>query len=177
MPWVVRPVFVGWITFVKQLPVQLFMTVWIAVFFGVMSRFAGLPAWSGPWLFGGLAFVAIPLVVYVGRKLTYAHTVYAFHDDRVEFETGFFSISRKVVDFRDVKEVTLRKGVLQRLYGLGTIYLATLATGRGSSEPNLFSSWGFGDVSASGVTVRDIANPDAAFERIRRLVDANRSGR
>jgi hypothetical protein len=38
-----------------------------------------------------------------------------------------------------------------------------------------FVALGFGNVSASGVSVRDIANPDEVFEKIRRIVDA-RSG-
>ena len=70
--------------------------------------------------------------------------------------------------------MTLRKGVLQRIYGLGTIYLATLATGS-TANFNPFVALGFGNVSASGVSVRDIANPDEVFEKIRRIVDA-RSG-
>ena len=64
------------------------------------------------------------------------------------------------IKFRDIKEVTLRRGILQRIYSLGTIYLATLATGS-TSNMNPFVALGFGNVSASGVSVRDIADPDA----------------
>jgi len=128
-------------------------------------------------LFGGLAFFGIPLVSYFGKKLNYSRTEYTFYPDRLEFEEGFFSIHKKVIRFKDVKEVSLHKGILQRLYGLGTIYLATLATGSppGSNPFGPFSSWaiGFGNISASGVSVRDIANPDAEFDKIRRIVDAN----
>ncbi|MEH2590072.1 hypothetical protein V1273_003911 [Bradyrhizobium sp. AZCC 1721] len=76
-----------------------------------------------------------------------------------------------MIKFRDVKETTLRKGVLQRSYDLGSIYLATLATGS-TRNSNPFVSLGFGNVSASGVIVRDISDPDQAFETIRKLVDA-----
>ena len=79
--------------------------------------------------FGGLAFFGVPAVAYIGKKLNYSRTEYRFFADHLEFEEGFFSINKKVINFRDVKEVTLRKGILQRIYGLGTIYLATLATG------------------------------------------------
>jgi len=48
-----------------------------------------------------------------------------------------------VIKYRDVKEVTLRKGIFQRIYGLGTIYLATLATGS-SGSANPFVALGFG---------------------------------
>jgi len=66
----------------------------------------------------------------------------------------------------------LRKGILQRIYGLGTIYLATLATGSATSF-NPFYALGFGNVSASGVGVRDVVNPDEAYEKIRSLVESH----
>jgi uncharacterized membrane protein YdbT with pleckstrin-like domain len=124
------PVFIGWITLLIQLPLQLFFTFWSGGFFGGMSSsFLALNSRVPFIVFGAAAFVSIPVVAYVGKKLNYARTEYRFYSDRLEFDEGFFSINKKVIKFRDVKEVTLRKGVLQRIYGLGTIYLATLATG------------------------------------------------
>jgi membrane protein YdbS with pleckstrin-like domain len=169
-----RPVFIGWITLLMQLPMQLFFTLWCGGFFGGIGSATGLfprDSWRPFVLFGLLAFVGVPLVAYVGKRLNYARTEYKFFPDRLEFEEGFFTINKKVIKLRDVKEVTLHKNPLQRLYGLGTIYLATLATG--SAQPsNAFNAFGFGNVSASGIGVRDIRSPDEAYEHIRRLVDA-----
>jgi membrane protein YdbS with pleckstrin-like domain len=167
-----RPVFIGWITLLVQSPFQLFFTVWAAVFFGgIASSFFGLGTHLPFIIFGALAFVGVPVVTFVGKKLNYARTEYRFYSDRLEFDEGYFTINRKVIKFHDVKEVTLRKGFLQRIYGLGTIYLATLATGS-TPGANVFSALGFGNVSASGVNVRDIENPDAIFEKVRTIVDA-----
>jgi membrane protein YdbS with pleckstrin-like domain len=171
----VRPVFIGWIAFLVQLPLQLFLTVWAGGFFGAMaSSLQIFPKDSrAPFIFFGLlGFFAIPAVAYIGKKLNYARTEYRFFTDHLEFEEGFFSINKKVIKFRDVKEVTLRKGILQRIYGLGTIYLATLATGS-SRGSNPFLALGFGNVSASGVSVRDITDPDQAFDKIRQMIDAH----
>jgi membrane protein YdbS with pleckstrin-like domain len=164
-----RPVFVGWITFLVQLPLQLFLTVWAALFLGGMTAAAlgGPPAYV---LFGALAFLATPLVTFVGKKLNYARTEYRFYEDRLEFDEGFFNINKKVIKYKDVKEVTLRKGLFQRIYNLGTIYLATLATGS-APRNNVFFSLGFGNVSASGIGVRDIADADKLFEKIKTIVD------
>jgi hypothetical protein len=120
---------------------------------------------------GAIAFFGIPIVADVGKKLNYSRTEYRFYADRLEFDEGFFSINKKVIKFRDVKETTLRKGILQRTYDLGSVYLATLATGSARNS-NPFLALGFGNVSASGVIVRDISDPDATFEKIRQLVDA-----
>jgi uncharacterized membrane protein YdbT with pleckstrin-like domain len=172
----VRPVFIGWIALLVQLPLQLFFTFWAAGFLGGMLMATGLfdRGSRAPFLFfGAVAFVAIPLVAYFGKWLNYSRTEYRFFDDHLEFEEGFFSINKKVIRFRDVKEVTMRKGILQRIYGLGTIYLATLATG---SSPSFrpFTALGFGNISGSGISVRDIGDPDATFDKIRQLVDAHR---
>lgn len=103
------------------------------------------------------------------RRLDYSFSPTAV----TAIEEGFFSINEKVIKFRDVKEVTLRKGFLQRFYDLGTIYLATLATG---SSPSFrpFNALGFGNVSGSGISVRDIQSPDETFDKVKQLVDACR---
>jgi uncharacterized membrane protein YdbT with pleckstrin-like domain len=170
----VRPVFIGWITLLVQLPLQLFFTIWAGGFFGGLTQATGLfPQGSSFIVFGAIAFFGIPAIAYFGKKLNYSRTEYRFYTDRLEFEEGFFSINKKVIRFRDIKEVTLRKGIFQRIYGLGTIYLATLATGSGQSF-SPFVALGFGNVSGSGISVRDTADPDQTFDRIRQLVDACR---
>jgi membrane protein YdbS with pleckstrin-like domain len=169
-----RPVFIGWITLLMQLPLQLFFAIWAGVFFGgMLTSFGRVPVNTETLsvAIGAIVFVAFPVVVYTVKKLNYARTEYRFYPDRLEFDEGFFTINRKVIKFHDVKEVTLRKGILQRIYGLGSIYLATLATGSTRSA-NPFAAFGFGNVSASGVSVRDIPNPDDAFDKIKSMVDA-----
>jgi len=171
----VKPVFIGWIALLYQLPLQLFFTLWSAVFFGsLIGSIRVFPNNSAvPFvLFGAIAFLGFPLVAYFGKKLNYARTEYKFSDDRLEFEEGFFNVTEKVIKFRDVKEVTLRKNFFQRMYDLGTVYLATDATG--SCRPNIFNALGFGNVSASGIGVVDIPNPDETFERVRRIVDTQK---
>jgi len=170
----VTPVFVGWITLLMQLPLQLFFSFWAGGFFGGMLTVAGLfprDSFVGSYFIGIVVFFAIPIVAYVGKKLNYSRTEYRFYDDRLEFEEGFFSLNKKIIKYRDIKETTLREGMLQRIYGLGSIYLATLATGS-VRNTNPFVALGFGNVSASGIIVRDIPDPNDAFARIRRLIDA-----
>jgi hypothetical protein len=86
-----RPVFIGWIALVQQLPLQLFFTLWCGGFFGGFAMASGLFA-KGSWgpfvFFAALAFVGFPLVTYVGKKLNYARTEYRFFADRLEFDEG-----------------------------------------------------------------------------------------
>jgi membrane protein YdbS with pleckstrin-like domain len=167
-----RPVFVGWITFISLLPLQLFFTFWSAIFFGIALQWLGLfrnSGWLAFGLPGGLSFVLLPMVLYLGKKLNYSRTEYRFVGNRLEIVEGFFSISQKTIGLQEIKEVTLHKGVLQRMCDLGSIYLATAATGSfPSASP--FGAFGLGNVTASGVTLRDLQNPDDAFQKIRAIM-------
>jgi uncharacterized membrane protein YdbT with pleckstrin-like domain len=173
----VRPVFIGWIALLVQLPLQLFFTVWSAGFLGGIIESTGLFGRDSqlPFIvFGVIGFFGVPLIAYFGKRLNYSRTEYRVFADHLEFEEGFFSINKKYINFRDVREVTLHMGFFQRIYGLGTIYLATLATGT-TGNFNPFVALGFGNVSASGVSVRDVAKPEQTFEKIRLLVNRQRS--
>jgi len=166
-----KPVFVGWTTLLLQLPFQLFMSVWAGGFFGVMiAQLAHSWPAAPSLLIGGTVFVVMPFVVYTVKKLNYGRAEYRFYPDRIEFEQGFFTVSKKVVMFHDVKEVTLRKGFFQRFSGLGTVYLSTVATGF-ISTVNLFDLLGATSVSAAGIAIKDIANPDEAYDAIKNLID------
>jgi len=174
MRFSIKPVFIGWIALLGQLPLQLFLSLWCGGFFGGMtSTFFPKGSHTSFLIFGLAAFIGIPVITYVGKRLNYSRTEYKFFDDRIEFEEGFFSLNKKVIRYVDVKEITLHRGIFQRIYNLGSIYLATLATGS-TRNTNVFGAFGFGNVSASGVTVRDIPGPEANYERIRQLVDAKR---
>jgi len=165
----IRPVFVGWVALATLLPYLLFFPLWAAVFFGPMIEQLQGPSGLAFLVPGCLAFLAVLFLGYVGKKLSYERTEYNFYADRLEFDTGFFAVSRKVIPYRDVKEVSLREGFLQRTCGLGTVYLGTLTTGTMPSS-NPFSAFGWVNASASGAALRDIPDPDFTFEKIRRLV-------
>ena len=165
---VARPVFVGWVTIVSVLPIQLFMTVWAGGFCGGFSMFAvqGLRRWFGLHLpagstfafFAALAFFGIPLGTYTFKRKTYARTEYRLFRDRLEYYEGFWTIQQKTLDYRSVIEVDLKKGVVQRRYGLGTILLSTPATGleRKGQSP--------------GVRLNDVPDPDGLYEELKQLV-------
>jgi hypothetical protein len=42
---------------------------------------------------------------------------------------------------------------------------------------NAFATIGFGNVTASGIVVRDIASPDEAYEKISILIEESREAR
>lgn len=174
MRFTLKPIFVSWITLLLQLPYQIFFAIWAGGFLGgMLSAIQIFPPNSNAHFFGiGFAvFICFPVLTYIFKKLNYERTEYKFLEDRMEFEEGFFNVSKKNIKYVDIKEVTLRKGILQRSCGLGTIYLATMATGS-SSYANPFSALGFGGISASGIAIKDIKEPDENYEKIKILVDS-----
>jgi hypothetical protein len=98
MKFSLKPVFIGWITLLTQLPLQLFLTLWCGGFFGGLGKSFGIfPKDSqAPFIFiGALAFFGIPLAVYIVKKLNYTRTEYKFFDDHLEFEEGFSRSTRR----------------------------------------------------------------------------------
>jgi membrane protein YdbS with pleckstrin-like domain len=163
---VLRPRFIPWVTLVSVLPVQLFMTLWATLFCGGFSmagikfiqRYVPFRIPDGfTFIFWGcVAFFGLPLATFFNKWRSYAKTEYRFYADRMEYFEGFFVIQQKTIYYRDVREVLLKKGMVQRRYNLGTVILATLASPTDTTQP--------------GIRVADIEGPDNLYEEIKSLV-------
>ncbi len=159
-----KPVFIPWATMVAVLPLQLFMTVWAGGFFGGFSMIGAtaiglhLPQGSTFIFFGALAFFGVPFFTYYNKKKTYAKTKYVFYSDRLEYDEGFWTTERKSIKYKNITEANIRRGVVQKMYGLGTIILSTPATGiqRGRAR--------------SGIKISDIENAEEVYKKILQLI-------
>lgn len=162
--FVVRPRFLGWVTALSVLPIQFFMTVWGAGFFGGFGLFAvqvlGLrvPPWFTFALFGVVFFLGVPIVVYTAKKRTYARTEYRFFRNRLEYAEGFWTAVNKTIQYDRITETVMRRGIIQKRYGLGTIFLATPATGYRQGR------------AASGIRLLDIEEPERVYDTVQRLI-------
>ncbi|WP_354126911.1 PH domain-containing protein [Bradyrhizobium sp. i1.15.2] len=161
-----------------QLPLQLFFALWAGGFFGGLLSVI-LPAGAtvrvgSPFVLVGIAvLVLFPAVTLAARWLNYGNTIYRVYSDRIEIEEGFLTQHRKEILLASVREINLRRGILQRLVGLGSIYLATPATGQGpwwSTSAIVGGTSTFG----SGAMLMDLANPNIAYEQLRELVERAR---
>lgn len=161
---VVRPVFIGWVAGLSVLPIQIFMTIWGAGFFGGFGMFAvealglPLPKWFTFVFFGCLFFFGIPWLTYTAKKRTYGKTEYKFYRDRLEYAEGFWTAENKTVKYDKITETSMRRGIIQKKYGLGSIYLATPATGFSQGR------------ATSGIRITDIENPEQVYEKVQELI-------
>lgn len=161
---VLRPQFVGWPFLLGLLPIMLFLTVWGAVFFGgfgmAIIKATGLPVpvWL-PFVFFGLVMgLGVPAIAYTARKRTYEKTEYKLYPDRLEYAEGFWTVEDKAIRWDRIQEASMRRGVVQKRYDLGTIYLTT-ATGGGPQN------------RGGGIRLSDVERPEEVYETVQRLVN------
>ncbi len=108
--------------------------------------------------FGALFFFAIPIIACTSRKKTYVKTEYRFYNTRLDYYEGFFTTEEKTIDYRNITEVNLVRGVIQKKYGLGTIVLSTPATGFVSGR------------ARSGIRIQDIPHAEQVYQQVKGLI-------
>jgi membrane protein YdbS with pleckstrin-like domain len=159
-----KPVFIPWAIFLALLPVHIFMTIWGGGFFGGFSLFAvqalglDLPTGSTFLFFGALFFFGLAIIAYTAQKTTYAKTEYRFYNTKLDYFEGFFTSEEKTIDYKNITEVNLVKGIIQKRYDLGTIILSTPATGLSRGR------------ARSGIRVQDIPNADQVYRQVKELI-------
>jgi len=161
--FVLKPRFIGW-QILLGLPIYAFLGIWGAMFFGGFGEafspsnrgFGSGPPVSIPC--GLVLFFGVPLIAYTVGKLTYAKTEYRFYKDRLEYTEGFWTVENKVIRYDRIVEITMRRGVIQKAYNLGTIFLATPATGYRQGK------------AISGINVKDIGNPEDIYVALQKLI-------
>ena len=162
--FILRPHFIGWVTILSVLPFQLFMTVWGAGFFGGFSLLAikslglSLPPVLAFYFFGGLFFFGIPIFAYTAKKRTYRQVEYKFFRDRLEYAEGFWTAENKTIKYDKITETSMRCGIVQKKYGLGTIFLATPATGFQHGK------------AMSGIRIKDVEKPEKVYNTVLKLI-------
>jgi membrane protein YdbS with pleckstrin-like domain len=177
-PVLYRPRFIGWTALLAQLPFSIFISVWAGGFVGSLFK-TFLPyahtvvSWriGNPFVvIGSTTFVLILFIDLGLKRLNYSSTTYRLYPDRIEIDEGFLTQRRKDIRLSAVREINLRRGILQRIVGLGSVYVATQATGQG---PSWSPSAMFGATSTfgSGAMLMDIVAFAEAYDQIRHAVD------
>ena len=158
----VKPAFIPRLVMLQLLPFQLIGTAWFAAFLGVpiviLTHLLNLdvPLWA-PFVIGGaLAFITIPIVGYLLTKRTYELTEYTFYPDRLEYTEGYLQAHDKRVRYDNVVEASMRRGILQKKWDLGTIYLKTPGGGGTSGSSR---TW-------SGIKISNIPDPEDVYKGI-----------
>ncbi len=160
----IKPNFIPVLSLVRVIPIQVFFTIWSALFFGNISIIA-LKAIHVEIIniyiycfYGGLTFLGLPLVTYVNKKNSYLKTEYLFYKDHLEYYEGFFTLEKKTIKYEKVIEVSLKRGILQKQYNLGTIVLSIPTTNIRNGRTN------------SGIKVLDIKDSEKIYEKVIEII-------
>jgi len=69
-------------------------------------------------------FIAI-IINFFLLKNSLNNTEYKFYSNRVEYYEGFLVKNRKTINYDRISNISQKRGILERMFGLGTIYLDT----------------------------------------------------
>lgn len=122
-------------------------------------------AWF-PWIFIIIGFYIIfaPIVKNILKYFESKTKSFRFFKDHFEYMEGFLNQEKESIQASKIKAISLEKTVLQRMHGLGSIYLdleeekLQIVRVSGRSKNNYFM-------------MKDIENPDKVYQEIKDLYD------
>lgn len=131
-------------------------------FYGPVFALSGGEAFANyALLLWGLPVISflLPMPVwFYWKKLTYQNAYYDVQDDKIEYSESFLNAIEKEVFYERIIEVILKKSVVQRYFGLGTIVLQTHATSIQSGA------------SGSGIKLMDLENSESAYKELKEKI-------
>ena len=155
---VIKPVLITWVLLSRHIPLQINAT-WFGT--GIVTGVGFLLSlffqtnWPlVPMLIYSAAFffIGVPCVVLYLNKRIYAEISYTFYADRLAYTDGFWTIAHKVVMYHVITEIYMCQSILQRMCGLGSIYL---------SVP-----------SGGGIVIHDIREPEKICQEIQGIISS-----
>lgn len=88
------------------------------------------------------------------QNLQYKHITYTFYDSHMIYEDDFLNQHRKNIEYANVKEVEIRRTIMDRIFGYGVIIIYT------NAENN----------RSNGLVIYGIKNPKNSYDIIDQLV-------
>ena len=88
--------------------------------------------------------------------LPWTFTVYRLSSDRLYIKTGFFSLREDEVRLYRIKDVSLNRSLIQRIFGLGTVHVCST------------------DSTLRDFDLKNIKDSESVKERLSDLVEAER---
>lgn len=105
----------------------------------------------------------MPVWIWLGNIITanrkWKNTTYYVTDKRIIIENGFVSGNFQTIFYKDLTNVSLRIGVIDKLLGVGDIYLETLGGNYTSDGKNLVAQ-----------AFLDIENPQEIYPKLQKIV-------
>ena len=101
-----------------------------------------------------VTFIIFTFIVYQIIKAVLKKTEYRFYKDRVEYYHGFLVRSRKTLSYDKISNLGVREGIIERMFGLGTIFIDTAGYSRTGYE----------------LAMHNLENPNQIYEQLSKLI-------
>ena len=151
-----KPQLIAWLLLFRYFPLILRLAVVSSLLGGTLAFFLSLvqvmhfSLWS-PFIYCGVTvFMVLPVVILGIYRYFYDEIEYRFYQTHLEYSEGFWTIRKKIIAYRNITQVNLRRGMIQRWYRLGTIYLTV--------------------PGGTGILIHDISEPEQIYQRIQEIV-------
>ncbi|MFX1282580.1 MAG: PH domain-containing protein [Promethearchaeota archaeon] len=173
---ILKPKFLKLIGLLKSIPIAIFLGLFGGIGVLMVTLIAsGQPTIGGTadstttmmFIGGTIGFFLLGIILSIWyRNTTISHIEYRIFPNRIEYFEGLFTVEQKTIKFVDVSEIYLRKGVLQKRYNLGSIFLTT----KGMMIPMIGMRGSLG-----GMILRDIKDPDTIYQQLKQLKDTEQA--
>ena len=126
----------------------------------IFTAFSGNMGGMSWFLIPFFALHLMPVWIWLANVLTanrrWKNTFYYVTDRRIIIQTGFLDQALQTVYYKDIQDVNLRIGLIDRLLGVGDIYFDT---GRDYSKGKMHTK-----------AFLDVENPHEVYSRIQKIV-------
>ena len=140
-----------------NIAVAIIPIILVALFMGFWASFFSISLGIGVSVIIG---VSIAMIITIFRLLNLNARKYIFYPQKAEFYEGFLNIIQRTVHHNKVTDCILTKSVWDRLFGTGTISLATAGhqtTARGAL--------------GGGINLQYLDKPDKLYKELQRLLN------
>lgn len=149
----VKPTFKFWYMLIPYV-VTLFLIA-VPLLIGMYIAETDSTVFAGITVISSISFaILIAIILFFVNKQYKAYN-YDFYKTKVIYKDSFINISEKEVKYKNIREVYLRRGLIQRAFNLGTIVLYTNA------------ETGY----ANGIFVNNVENAEELYKNIKALIN------
>ncbi|MFX0087348.1 MAG: PH domain-containing protein [Candidatus Hodarchaeota archaeon] len=169
---ILKPKFLKLVALLKSIPIAVFLGLFGGIGVLMVTLIASEQPTTGGtadpnttmmFIGGAIGFFLLGAILSIWyRNTTLSHIEYRIFPNGIEYFEGLFTVEQKAIKFVDVSEIYLRKGVLQKRYNLGSIFLMS----KGLMIPMVGMRGSLG-----GMILRDIEDPDAIYQQLKKLKD------
>jgi uncharacterized membrane protein YdbT with pleckstrin-like domain len=104
--------------------------VFIFLLFAKLSTLdliCGRPKTAQEYLLLGHMLCFVASMAFLLKYFVYKNTFFDLGDNSIRYEQAFIIFSQRNIKYKYIKEITLYRGIVQRIFGLGTIHITTHA--------------------------------------------------